>query len=192
MAEETRRPTGDDTANWTPFPATPTTRWDKVDEVIPTDTDYISTSTANTQTFTFTAFTVPAGSTITNLTIYYRHEKIGGGTCNIRSALKIGGTYYTTTDTGVNPTQGAWNTRSYDYTISPRTSAAWTVADIKGVGANPLQAFGVSSSDATPTVYCSQCYAVVTYIPPVLNQSISTLGRILSNTRNMKLSRIMN
>ena len=81
---------------------------------------------------------------------------------NTRAALKVGGTLYGATDGGADPTT-SWADRSYAFTTNPATSAAWTVADINGSGANPLQAFGINSTDSNPNIQISQCYAVVNY-----------------------------
>jgi hypothetical protein len=83
-------------------------------------------------------------------------------TSNTSAALKVGGTLYGITDTGADPTT-SWAERSYAFTNNPATGAAWTVADVNGTGANPLQAFGINSSDSNPNISISQCYAVVNY-----------------------------
>jgi hypothetical protein len=83
-------------------------------------------------------------------------------TSNTRAALKVNGTLYGTTDAGADPT-ASWADRNYVFTTNPATSAAWTVADINGSGANPLQAFGINSTDSSPNIQISQCYAVVNY-----------------------------
>jgi len=115
--------------------------------------------------FTFPAFTVPAGSTITNLAIYYRACDVATvpGTNNIRAAIKSGGSYYATTDAGQNP-GATFTTYSYTFATNPKTTAAWTLDDINGVGANPLQQFGISSSDLSPNAGISMVYAQVNYV----------------------------
>jgi hypothetical protein len=141
--------------------------WDDVDETTPNDSDYITG--VNTPAgyayclFTFSAFSVPAGSTVTDLTIYYRARDAGRPRYNnIRSSLMIGGTYYHTVSTPVNPGR-FFTTYSYSYTTNPATGAPWTVADINGTGANPLQQFGVYSTDLSPDIRVSMVYAQVNY-----------------------------
>ncbi len=178
---QTAYPTGDNSATgtWTLVPASPTTRWDKVDEVTADDaTSYIAGTAVGNALFNLGAFTVPVGSTITDLTVYYRHEKTTNTACNIGASIRVNGINYIV-DPGVNPVNGTWTTSSYAYTTNPNTGAAWTVADINGTGANPLQAFGVNSTDVAPNPYVTQVYAVVTYTPPaavpsVVHNSVTT------------------
>ncbi len=152
-------------------------RWDDVDETTPNDSDYmtgVSTTGGSAYClFTFSPFSVPAGSTITNLTIYFRARDWGGGNPrnNIRSSLRVGGTYYHTVSTRVDP-GSSFTTYSYAYTNNPATSAAWTVADINGTGANPLQQFGVYSTDLNPDIRVSMVYAQVNYTTTVYDEQI--------------------
>ena len=168
-ATQTQRPVSDfaGSGTWIVFPAAPVTYYDKVNEAVADDdSSYIYCTAAGRRLFGFTAFSVPAGATVNRLNIIYRHKKTSPAACNIRSALRVGGAVYQATDSGVNPTNGVWNTRTYNYNTNPRTGAAWLVDDINGVGANPLQAFGVRVSDASPNPYCTQVYAEVDYTVP--------------------------
>lgn len=168
-ATQTRRPTSDfsGSGTWNIFPAAPATYYDKVNEAVADDdSSYIYCSAAGRRLSGFPVFSIPAGSTITQLSITYRHKKIAVAACNIRSALQVGGTIYQATDPGVNPTDGVWNTTTYDYANNPDTGVAWTSDDINGIGGNVLQAFGVRSNDATPNPYVTQVYAEVTYTVP--------------------------
>ena len=180
-ATQARRPTSDftsaNTGNWSIYPSSPTTLYDKVNEVTPDDGTpapspsgtYIYCTTAGRRLFGFPAFSIPSGATISQLSITYRHAKFGAAACNIRSALQVGGTIYETTDPGVNPTNGVWNPTIYPYATNPNRTVPpfnWTVDDINGIGANALQYFGVRSSDATPDPYATQVYAEVTYTAP--------------------------
>lgn len=156
---------GDSTGTWSVTPSSPTTRYDKVDETSADDTDYITGTAVGRSLFTFSAFSVPSGSTIENLTIYYRASEGTSGNNKIGASLKIGGTAY---DNATQQNPGtSWTTYSQAYTTNPATSSAWTVGDINGTGSNPLQQFGVRSSDVSPNPRVSQCYAVVTFRPPI-------------------------
>ena len=109
---QTLYPTGDvSTYNgtWVVYPATPTTRYDKVNQ--PTqdgDTTYIKVgSTSGTQTgymlFTSSNFSVPVGATITNLTIGYVARDDTSGTNSLNAAIRVNNTNYLTTDHGADP-----------------------------------------------------------------------------------------
>ncbi len=168
MATDQRVPTGDGytTASVDIVPSSPTTRYDKVDDPVgsPDDaTTYVIGLTTGYVLFTFSAFSVPTGSTGITLRIYYRHKDDTTGANNIRAALQVGGSYYTV-DTGVNP-GASWVTTTYTYTVNPKSAAAWTVDDINGVGTNALQQFGIVFGDASPPVDCTQVYAEVVYTP---------------------------
>ncbi|MDD5082865.1 MAG: hypothetical protein PHU08_05770, partial [Dehalococcoidales bacterium] len=158
-ANETRAPTGDgDTSGtWNTSP-----RWDDVDETTPNDADYMTgtTDSGGYQLFTFSAFTIPADSPIADITVYIRAKDVSSGTNDIRPSIKVNGTRYNTTASSNNPGD-SFTTYSYSYTTNPNTGLAWTVADINGTGSNPLQQFGVYSSDLNPDVQVSMVYAVV-------------------------------
>jgi hypothetical protein len=157
---------GDRTATVTVYPASPTTAYDKVDDPIGSPDDnstYIYLTAAGRCLFTFTAFSVPAGAAVSRVSVFYRHKKTASQSCNIRAALKVGGSYYDTTDAGVNPTNGTWNSTTYDYPVNPKTGVAWTADDVNGVGANGLQQFGLYSSDASPNPYVTAVYIEVAY-----------------------------
>ena len=165
---QTAYPTGDNSATGTWAITGAATRWQAVAEAVADDaTSYIAGTAAGNALFNFPAFTVPAGSTITNLTIYYRASKSAAQASNIRASIKVNATNYDTTDTGLNPSASpTFTLYSFAYTTNPNTGAAWTETDINGTGANPLQAFGVNSTDAAPNPYVTQVYAVVTYTLP--------------------------
>jgi Tfp pilus assembly protein PilX len=156
---QTRVPTGDgdSTGTWNTAPC-----WDDVDETTPNDTDYMTgTDSESYMLFTSSNFTLPAGSFITNLTIYIRaRDHDSGHGNNIRSSLKVGGDIYDDVFSGDNPGSG-WTTYSYAYTTNPKTGLAWEVDDINGTGDNPLEQFGVYSNDLNPDVDVSMIYAEV-------------------------------
>jgi hypothetical protein len=182
-----RIPTGDPPfggarGTWTTTPSSPSTRYDKVDETPPAnDADYITGVSTGYGgygycLFTFSPFSVPAGATITDLTIYYRAMDVPppptNRNNNIRAAIYLGGfTVYYTTDPGFDP-GSSFTTYSYAYTTNPATGAAWTVDQINGVGANSLQRFGVASNDLNPDVDVSMVYAQVNYTSAVYDEQI--------------------
>lgn len=159
---------GDYSGTWTP--STGATNYGVVDESTDDDGDYASSQNLTGGQylyFTFPAQSIPAGSTDISVKIYYRAYEPSGGTNNIRAAIKVNGTLYGTTDSGVNPpTIFGIVTESYTFVTNPNTSAAWTVDDVNSTGASPLQQFGINSSDASPLFYLTQCYMEVTYTAP--------------------------
>jgi hypothetical protein len=156
---------GDHSGTWSPYPSSPATLWDKVDETSPDNNNYMTSPTSSGggyQLFSFTPFSVPAGTSILYLRIYIEARDNASGTNDIRGALKINGgsnPYYY--PSGNNP--GSWSDYSYTFTTNPKTGAAWTVDDINGIGANALQQFGVYSSDLNPAIRVSMVYAEVSY-----------------------------
>lgn len=149
-----------------------------VDETSPNDNDFIVGSGSGSDSyylFTANSFSIPSGAAVTSLAIYYRAADASSGTNNIGAALKVGGTVYriaNNPDSGYDP-GGSFTTYSYSYSTNPKTGSAWTVADINGTGSNPLQQFGVASSDLNPGVQISMVYAQVTYTTDTLRLAIS-------------------
>lgn len=125
-------------------------------------------------TVAFTAFSIPAGSVITNLALHYRHRSATTGTaCNSGTVIKVNGTYYglggtlnAYTDNGTSSEPGSGSAiadRTYNWTKNPNTGATWTVADINGTGSAPLQFIGVGGSDFNPDVNFYKLDATVNY-----------------------------
>lgn len=162
MATQDRLPTGVGADNsWAS--GTAGNKWDDVDDPIGTpdeDTTYIvETTSYQSQTFTFTAFSITS-SAIDKVSITNRLKCVG--TVSYQNRLRVNGTSY-------NSSTAATTTSYVDYTTdwltNPNTAAAWVEADVEGVGANPLQQFGVivSTIDASEELRCTQSYITVTY-----------------------------
>ncbi|MBM3131907.1 MAG: hypothetical protein FJZ95_02590 [Chloroflexi bacterium] len=158
---QTRVPTadGDISGTWNTAPC-----WDDVDETSPDDGNYMAgtTDSGGYKLFTFSPFTIPAGATVMNLTVYVRAKDVSSGTNNIRPSIKVNGTRYNTTATSVNPST-SFTTYSYAYSSNPNTGSPWTAEDVNGTGTCPLQQFGVYSSDLNPDIQVSMVYAQVNY-----------------------------
>ncbi len=155
---QTRVPTGDGftSGTWDTAPY-----WDDVDETTPDDLDWMTGVTSpGYRLFTFSPFSVPAGATIANLTVYFRAKDDGTNPNNLQAGLKADDLYYNGSDNDPGPT---WTTYTYSFNNNPNTGNPWSVADINGSGSDPLQEFGVYSSDLAPDVQVSMVYAVVTY-----------------------------
>ncbi len=155
---------GDPDSNTVAATSTGANFWSVVDEVSANDTDYYTmvTNAGGRLTVTAPAATIPTGSTIQNVTIYYRGNN--GGTASFRPSLKIGATYYDATGTVQDPS--AWTTYNDVYTTNPKTGVAWVVSDVNRVGgdsANYLNAFGTASTDCNPDNTISWLYIVINY-----------------------------
>jgi hypothetical protein len=160
---QTRVPTadGDSNGSWDYAPC-----WDDIDETTPNDSDYMTgtTDSGGYKLFTFTPFSVSSGTSIFNLTVYFRaKDGSGSGSYNdIRPSLKVGGSYYHYTASSTDPGYN-WTTYSYSFSTNPATGSPWTVDDINGTGAHPLQQFGLYSNDLRPDVMVSMLYAEVNF-----------------------------
>ncbi len=161
-----KNPTSDDAVSGT-WDGTPGTRYTVVnDHPDSSGATYLThgTTTAGNLTFGFSAFAIPAGSTIAQVDVIYYDQKTATQACNIGGRLKVGGNYYNATTH--NPANGTWTLRTDTWTTNPKSTAAWTVTDINGGGANDLQAFGWVSTDASPTIRLSSVIVQVTYTLP--------------------------
>jgi hypothetical protein len=157
---QVRVPTGDSSGSG--FISSP--YWSKVDETTPNDSDYITgtTNSGGYRMFTLANFTVPSGSTINGLTVYFRARDVSSGTNNLRARLRVDGSYYNASSS-VDPTT-TWTTYSYTWDENPRTGNPWTVDEINRASwQNELQEFGIYSSDFYPDIRVSMVYAEVDY-----------------------------
>lgn len=152
-------------------PVSPATAWDKLDDPVTAANDGDATHIALTGTgravFGYVAPALPASSTITNVTVYYRAKYAGTGVlpANAGVALKVGGSYIETTTVALTNAYPA-TAVSRVYTLNPSTGASWTVDQVRGVGDGALEGFGVHSTDASPSVRFTQVYAVVNFSVP--------------------------
>lgn len=132
----------------------------KVDETPPpNDVDYIVgvTQAGGQYTGGFSAFTVPTGSTIANVTVYFRMCDDVNGTNKGAACLKSGANYYSGTSTE-SPALGSPTTYSYAWTTNPNGGANWSAATV-----NALTEFGVTSVDFNPDVRFHMIYIEVNY-----------------------------
>lgn len=165
MATDTRAPTSDFATGGTVAYSSGTTGWNLVNDYPETAdplTSYVRFgTTANSFiAFNFTAFSLPTGSTILSVSVQYTDEKPSGVANSAAARLRVNGTYYDATAHSVGL---ATATREDVWTTNPNTAAAWTVADVNGTGANPLQNFGVIGPDSTPVWHLGSIQISVNY-----------------------------
>ena len=166
MVTQNRLPTGDGSNDtWAALGAG--SKYVEVDDPIGTpddDSTYIfKQDSAGKQTSTFVAFDISASS-ITKLITFSRHRVTAGGGVGLGHSIWVNGTVYNTTLATISSTSYADGT--VDWLTNPNTSSPWTEADIEGVGANPLEEFGVRAFNITAgkEIRATQTYATVDYV----------------------------
>jgi hypothetical protein len=166
VATDTRNPASDVaiTGTWT---GTASNRWTLVDNHPDASaTDKITCSAAGTAVFGFTpAFSIPAGSTSISVQVLYYDSKNGSQSCSCGALIRCNDTTNRLA-TAHNPANATFTSRSDNYANNPKTSTGWTVNDVNGVGTNGLTAFGLSVTDASPTIDLASIQLQVTYTPP--------------------------
>jgi hypothetical protein len=112
--------------------------------------------------FGFAPFTIPANAFAISVQVRYYDAEQTNATNNIQARLRVGGTYFQE-PTSHNPAGTTYTARNYTWALNPQTTLAWTPADINGTGVNPLQHFGLISTDANPAIRISCIEIQVTY-----------------------------
>jgi hypothetical protein len=171
MSTLSRLPTGNGDQESTFWGYRRTGFWQDVDDAIGSpdmDWSYIvsyAPSAFRYMLFTFTGFSVPAGSTITNL-IITSYSRAGGGEATLeKGAIKVGGTRYYATEQTIAASEN-YSYYTFTWTQNPATSATWTVDQINGSGTYALQQIGVAVQDTANeavNTYVTQIYGTVTY-----------------------------
>jgi hypothetical protein len=139
--------------------------WDCVDETPADDTDWVEEADQTTfqdDLYATPSPSIPAGSTINSVKVYFRVEKIGVKSSYARPRIRALAQTITN-GTAVTLTDGVWANKSQTWTTNPITSAAWTVDEV-----NDLD-IGVGMRQATVGEtggLCSQLYAEIDYAPP--------------------------
>lgn len=165
MATQTRNPTSDEAASGT-LSGSAGTRYTLVDDHPDTGgADVLTFGTTTAQiTFGYAAFSIPQGSTSISVQVLYYDGEAANGANNCGGRLKVGTQYFNAATH--NPSGTTYTSRSDNFATNPATSAAWTVDQVNGVGANALQAFGIGSTDSNPTFRVSSVQLQVTYTAP--------------------------
>lgn len=162
MATQTRNPTSDLSVvgTWSGSLNSRYTLVDDYPDTTPTDVLTGSTNNCNIY-FGFTDFAIPAGATEISVQVKYYDQDNSAGTNSANGALGVGaGAYNAATH---NP--GSLTAREDNWATNPRTTSAWTVDDVNGVGANALEGFGFKCPDASPSVDFSCIQLQVTFTP---------------------------
>lgn len=128
----------------------------------------------------YSAFSVPAGVTITNVKIYATYRELGGGANAATGLLRLssGTDYMGSYDDPIT----SFVTYEYAWATNPATGLAWTIDEINGVGANSLAGFGMDATDVNPEIAVTQVYIEVTYVTPPILKSVAgglTLGGLV-------------
>ena len=181
----TNYPTGDsDKAGGTFTYSSGSTAFNLVNESPDSNATYFRTplnSSGGYFLFSFSNFTVPAGSTSLNLTVGTMAMDNASGTNRVANCIKVNGTRYSDANNN-NPSNSAYTNYNNTWTTNPNTTAAWTVSDINGAGTSPLQLFGVSGSDWSPAVLISSVWAMIAYTPPSLPTVTTQAATSVTNT----------
>lgn len=111
----------------------------------------------------FPVFTVPPGATNISVTIYVTHHVDAGDDISFNFLLRVNGS--DNPDLNGDDSTTWTEIASAPWTENPDTTSAWTVDDINGVGANPLQQIGIQclSVGAGETHYITQLRIEVSY-----------------------------
>jgi len=156
MATITRAPTSTHSSSGT----WDSTLYTTVDDY-PDTTDFLTHgTTAGFIQFGFTAFDVPTGATINSIKVRQYLRKTGPAGNSAGERLVVNGTAYTGSARNLSKTATGYEST---WTTNPNTSSAWTVDDVNGSGANPLQYFGMVATDANPTIELASIEIEVDY-----------------------------
>lgn len=160
---ETLRPSADGTTIEVQNPAYPANaHWSLVDEAVADDlTTYIEETNNlgfRTDTYTLPNLSEASGITITSVKVYFNfRSNTAAYTAKGKAAVRVAGTNYFGTEQ--NPST-SWTTYSEEWTVSPATSSAWTIAEVNALEAGvsldrPFQGYATQ---------CTQVYVVVAYL----------------------------
>lgn len=168
MATDTRAPTSDFATGGTVAYSSGSTGYNLVNDYPDTAdplTSYVTLgTTANSFiVFNFTAFSIPTGSTINSVVVEFTDEEPSSGVNSVAARLRVNGTYY---DSATHNPSTTTTARTKTWLTNP-VGGGWTVDDVNGTGANPLQNFGVIGPDSNPVWRLGSIQLVVNYTPPV-------------------------
>ena len=148
------------------YPASPTTHFDKVDEVTPNDaTDYVRANYSQGETdddcYHISLPGELVGTTINSVTIYIRiwTPKEANTYGHVHSLLRSAAVNYL----GASKQSAAWGTASDTYALSPFTGVAWTVAEIANMQIGQECTSADTTLETVAQAYCSTTWIDVDY-----------------------------
>jgi hypothetical protein len=134
------------------YPTSPTTHYDKIDEVTHDDDTTYNTAVTNADRDVFGIGDLSGivGTPVFHVVIHYWAMRAATGTSSMDVGLRIGSTDYV----GINDVSAgaSYAELTYEWTISPATSSAWTESAINSV------LIYMQCDDAAPDVRVTQCY----------------------------------
>ena len=134
------------------YPTSPTTHFDKIDEVSHDDDTTYNTAvtSADRDVFNIGDLSGIVGTPVFHVVIHYWAMRAATGTSSMDVGLRIGSTDYV----GINGVSAGatYAELTYEWTISPATSSAWTESEINSV------LIYMQCDDASPDVRVTQCY----------------------------------
>lgn len=160
-----RNPTSDIGANGT-WTGSFGTRYQSVDDhPDTTGADVLTHGTAaGNISFGFTAFDVPATTTgIERVSVVAYMKKNSAAAVAIGGRIRVAGVNYVTAEVDLTEEYALYR---FSYTTNPNTTVAWTRDDVNGVSATDLEVFGLTCSDANPTIALASIQLEVQYCMP--------------------------
>jgi len=134
------------------YPSSPTTHFDKIDEVTHDDDTTYNTAITNgdRDVFNIGDLSGIVGAPVFHVVIHYWAMRAATGTSYMDVGLRISTSDYV----GINDVSAGatYAELTYEWTISPATSSAWTESEINSV------LIYMQCDDATPDVKVTQCY----------------------------------
>ncbi|MGE0289375.1 MAG: hypothetical protein AB7I42_24265 [Bradyrhizobium sp.] len=165
MATELQRPTSTTLAGTYTIVGGASNTYEAIDEAVTDDADSLQKTGGTTRgEFGYTAFSVPAGSTINFVRIVLRGWNNGVGSNSQGAHVDINGTDYDSSTQNLSTTPTDY---SFDWATNPATAAPWTVDEVNGVGTTGLDAMGhrFAGVGGSEVADFSQGWILVDYTP---------------------------